>query len=195
MRERERVLRHVISSCRVTDGWVLACDLVFCFGPFGLTGRGALGVALPACVDMYVQFSHALEGLRASHPVTLDVDVVSDIDNDIDIDVDIDIDTIPRNVRLTATLRRHYGALQGRNKATLEEAMGEVVVEWRRAYGVRPPPMTDTHPHWPLISLDSRYRGLKIPESESLRDTANRVSLFFIFALLSVLCCCHMLLV
>ncbi|CAM9844664.1 unnamed protein product [Scytosiphon promiscuus] len=70
---------------------------------------------------------------------------------------------------------RHYGALQGRNKATLEEAMGEVVVEWRRAYGVRPPPMTDSHPHWPLISLDSRYRGLKIPESESLRDTANRV--------------------
>ena len=55
--------------------------------------------------------------------------------------------------------------------------MGEVVVEWRRAYGVRPPPMTDTHPHWPLISLDSRYQGLKIPESESLRDTANRVSL------------------
>ena len=55
--------------------------------------------------------------------------------------------------------------------------MGEVVVEWRRAYGVRPPPMTDTHPHWPLISLDSRYRGLKIPESESLRDTANRVSM------------------
>lgn len=70
---------------------------------------------------------------------------------------------------------RHYGALQGRNKATLEEAMGEVVVEWRRAYGVRPPPMTDTHPHWPLISLDSRYRGLKVPQSESLRDTANRV--------------------
>lgn len=70
---------------------------------------------------------------------------------------------------------RHYGALQGRNKATLEEAMGEVVIEWRRAYGVRPPPMTDAHPHWPLISLDSRYRGLKIPESESLRDTANRV--------------------
>lgn len=54
--------------------------------------------------------------------------------------------------------------------------MGEVVVEWRRAYGVRPPPMTDTHPHWPLISLDSRYQGLKVPESESLRDTANRVS-------------------
>ncbi|CAM9720721.1 unnamed protein product [Ectocarpus sp. 4 AP-2014] len=70
---------------------------------------------------------------------------------------------------------RHYGALQGRNKATLEEAMGEVVVEWRRAYGVRPPPMTDTHPHWPLISLDSRYQGLKVPQSESLRDTANRV--------------------
>lgn len=78
------------------------------------------------------------------------------------------------NARFVA--HRHYGALQGRNKATLEEAMGEIVIEWRRAYGVRPPPMTDTHPHWPLICLDSRYRGLKIPESESLRDTADRVS-------------------
>lgn len=72
--------------------------------------------------------------------------------------------------------RRHYGALQGRNKAVLEEDMGNIVVEWRRAYGVRPPPMTETHPHWPLISLDDRYRGVKVPESESLRDTAKRVT-------------------
>ncbi|CAM9533242.1 unnamed protein product, partial [Ectocarpus sp. 4 AP-2014] len=70
---------------------------------------------------------------------------------------------------------RHYGALQGRNKAVLEEDMGDIVVEWRRAYGIRPPPMTETHPHWPLISLDDRYRGVKVPESESLRDTAKRV--------------------
>ncbi|CAN0215995.1 unnamed protein product [Ectocarpus sp. 6 AP-2014] len=71
--------------------------------------------------------------------------------------------------------RWHYGALQGRNKAVLEEDMGDIVIEWRRAYGIRPPPMTETHPHWPLISLDDRYRGIKVPESESLRDTAKRV--------------------
>lgn len=53
--------------------------------------------------------------------------------------------------------------------------MGPIVVEWRRGYSMRPPPMVDTHPHWPLISLDSRYRGVKIPESESLSDTADRV--------------------
>lgn len=53
--------------------------------------------------------------------------------------------------------------------------MGDIVVEWRRGYRTRPPPMTDTHPHWPLISMDSRYRGLVVPESESLRDTADRV--------------------
>ena len=70
---------------------------------------------------------------------------------------------------------RHYGALQGRNKAKLEEAMGDIVVEWRRGYSTRPPAMVETHPHYPLISMDSRYRGLVIPESESLRDTANRV--------------------
>lgn len=57
----------------------------------------------------------------------------------------------------------------------LEEDIGDIVVEWRRAYGIRPPPMTETHPHWPLISLDDRYRGVKVPESESLRDTAKRV--------------------
>ncbi|CAM9386546.1 unnamed protein product [Ectocarpus fasciculatus] len=70
---------------------------------------------------------------------------------------------------------RHYGALQGRNKAVLEEDIGDIVVEWRRAYGIRPPPMTATHPHWPLITLDDRYRGVNVPESESLRDTAKRV--------------------
>ena len=53
--------------------------------------------------------------------------------------------------------------------------MGDIVVEWRRGYSTRPPPMTDAHPHWPLISLDARYRGVRIPETESLADTADRV--------------------
>ncbi|CAN0472447.1 unnamed protein product, partial [Discosporangium mesarthrocarpum] len=70
---------------------------------------------------------------------------------------------------------RHYGGLQGRNKARLEEAMGPIVVEWRRGYATPPPPMLDSHPHWPLISQDMRYRGLKLPDSESLKETADRV--------------------
>lgn len=54
--------------------------------------------------------------------------------------------------------------------------MGEIVVEWRRGYAIRPPPMTDAHPHWSLINMDGRYRGLNIPKTESLEDTADRVS-------------------
>ncbi|CAN0050727.1 unnamed protein product [Pylaiella littoralis] len=56
----------------------------------------------------------------------------------------------------------------------MEEAMGKIVVEWRRSYTAKPPAMTDTHSHWPLITLDPRYQGLEIPESESLKDTAIR---------------------
>ncbi|CAM9309716.1 unnamed protein product [Choristocarpus tenellus] len=70
---------------------------------------------------------------------------------------------------------RHYGALQGRNKANLEEAMGPIVMEWRRGYATPPPPMLDTHPHWNLINRDTRYRGLMVPTTESLKDTGDRV--------------------
>uniref|UniRef100_A0A7S2UY13 phosphoglycerate mutase (2,3-diphosphoglycerate-dependent) n=1 Tax=Fibrocapsa japonica TaxID=94617 RepID=A0A7S2UY13_9STRA len=70
---------------------------------------------------------------------------------------------------------RHYGALQGKNKAKLEAELGQIVVEWRRSSMVRPPVMTKTHPHYPLIARDRRYRNIKVPLSESLSDTAERV--------------------
>ncbi|KAG5181644.1 histidine phosphatase superfamily [Tribonema minus] len=70
---------------------------------------------------------------------------------------------------------RHYGALQGQNKAATEQRLGPIVHEWRRGYAVAPPPMEESHPHWTLIQQDARYAGVDIPLSESLRDTAQRV--------------------
>jgi bisphosphoglycerate-dependent phosphoglycerate mutase len=56
---------------------------------------------------------------------------------------------------------RHYGALQGLSKdETVEKEGLEAVREWRSAYHSRPPPMTDDHPHWPMIASDRRYAPL-----------------------------------
>ena len=71
---------------------------------------------------------------------------------------------------------RHYGALQGLNKAETAARHGEAQVKiWRRAYDIPPPPLTpddDRHP-----SRDRRYRGLsaaELPLTESLKDTVAR---------------------
>ncbi len=71
---------------------------------------------------------------------------------------------------------RHYGALQGRNKAeTAAEFSGEQVHKWRRGYDVRPPALEETDPRYP--GLDPRYRNLEkgtVPLTESLADTVAR---------------------
>ena len=71
---------------------------------------------------------------------------------------------------------RHYGALQGLNKAETAARHGEAQVKiWRRAYDIPPPPLTpddDRHP-----SRDRRYRSLsaaELPLTESLKDTVAR---------------------
>jgi 2,3-bisphosphoglycerate-dependent phosphoglycerate mutase len=71
---------------------------------------------------------------------------------------------------------RHYGALQGLNKAETAARHGEAQVKiWRRAYDIAPPPLSpddDRHP-----SHDRRYRHLspeERPLSESLKDTVAR---------------------
>ena len=73
---------------------------------------------------------------------------------------------------------RHYGSLQGLNKAEVEAEFGQEQVElWRRSYAVRPPklePEDERYPHH-----DSRYRQLRpdqLPLSESLKDTLPRAS-------------------
>jgi 2,3-bisphosphoglycerate-dependent phosphoglycerate mutase len=72
---------------------------------------------------------------------------------------------------------RHYGALQGLNKAETAEHFGEAQVHsWRRSYGVRPPPLEPGDPRWDRD--DPRYAALgdaELPRGESLADTIARV--------------------
>ena len=72
---------------------------------------------------------------------------------------------------------RHYGALQGLNKAkTAEERGAEQVHLWRRSYSVRPPALDLDDARHPRF--DRRYAHLapsQIPATESLKDTLERV--------------------
>lgn len=71
---------------------------------------------------------------------------------------------------------RHYGALQGLNKAETTRRFGEEqVLLWRRSYDVRPPALEETDARYP--AHDPRYRLLDdhdVPRTECLRDTAER---------------------
>jgi 2,3-bisphosphoglycerate-dependent phosphoglycerate mutase len=71
---------------------------------------------------------------------------------------------------------RHYGALQGLNKAETAEKHGEDQVKiWRRAYAIAPPPLTpDDERH---AGRDPRYANVPaadLPLTESLKDTVAR---------------------
>ncbi|MFO7276229.1 MAG: 2,3-diphosphoglycerate-dependent phosphoglycerate mutase [Pseudomonadota bacterium] len=72
---------------------------------------------------------------------------------------------------------RHYGALQGLNKAQTVEKHGEAQVKiWRRSYDVPPPPLSADDPRHPRF--DPRYAGVDpalLPATESLKDTLARV--------------------
>lgn len=72
---------------------------------------------------------------------------------------------------------RHYGALQGLDKAQTVARHGEAQVKiWRRSYDVPPPPLaTDDERH---PRFDPRYAGIdpaQLPATESLKDTLARV--------------------
>ena len=71
---------------------------------------------------------------------------------------------------------RHYGALQGLNKAETAEKHGDDQVKiWRRSYDIPPPPLTADDERHP--SRDSRYGALtssELPLTESLKDTVAR---------------------
>jgi 2,3-bisphosphoglycerate-dependent phosphoglycerate mutase len=71
---------------------------------------------------------------------------------------------------------RHYGALQGLNKADTTAQYGvEQVAAWRRSYAVRPPALTAEDPRHP--GHEPRYRQLRpeqVPATECLKDTVAR---------------------
>jgi 2,3-bisphosphoglycerate-dependent phosphoglycerate mutase len=72
---------------------------------------------------------------------------------------------------------RHYGALQGLNKAKTAEEYGEDQVKiWRRSYDIQPPALEDTDQRHP--SNEKAYQELHdcvVPRTESLQDTYARV--------------------
>ena len=80
---------------------------------------------------------------------------------------------ITNNWRLN---ERHYGALQGLNKAETAARHGEAQTKiWRRSYDIAPPALARDDPRYP--SHDPRYAGLgpgDLPLTESLKDTVAR---------------------
>jgi 2,3-bisphosphoglycerate-dependent phosphoglycerate mutase len=89
---------------------------------------------------------------------------------------EMDMEWLPV-VRAWQLNERHYGNLQGLNKAEMAEKFGEEQVHiWRRSYDVPPPPLNlndERHPRF-----DPRYAGLtpeQLPATESLKITLERV--------------------
>jgi 2,3-bisphosphoglycerate-dependent phosphoglycerate mutase len=76
---------------------------------------------------------------------------------------------------------RHYGALQGLNKAQTVEKHGEAQVKiWRRSYDAPPPPLSWDDPQH--ARFDPRYADVDpswLPAAESLKDTLSRVLPFW----------------
>jgi len=82
---------------------------------------------------------------------------------------------VVRNWRLN---ERHYGGLQGLNKAETAAKYGEQQVKvWRRSYDVPPPPLEKTDPRFPGNDPQKRYADLRVedlPQTECLKDTVAR---------------------
>ncbi|EHL14877.1 2,3-bisphosphoglycerate-dependent phosphoglycerate mutase [Peptoanaerobacter stomatis] len=76
---------------------------------------------------------------------------------------------------------RHYGALQGLNKAETAKKYGDEQVHiWRRSFDVPPPPLDDDDER--NVKFDPKYKNLNpsdLPKGESLKDTINRVIPFW----------------
>src|SRR5829696_1747559 len=76
---------------------------------------------------------------------------------------------------------RHYGGLQGLNKAETAAQYGEEqVLIWRRSFDIRPTPLKETDERW--LGKDPRYCSIeagKFPAGECLKDTVARVVPYF----------------
>ena len=82
--------------------------------------------------------------------------------------------TIEKDWRLN---ERHYGNLQGLNKSETAKKYGkDKVLLWRRSYDTPPPPLSfDDKRHPRFDDLYSKIDPLNLPNSESLKDTINRL--------------------
>ena len=75
---------------------------------------------------------------------------------------------------------RHYGGLQGLNKEDTSKSFGEEqVLQWRRSYSIRPPDMNEEL--FNSMRKDKLFNNIpedKLPKSESLKDTTERLTPF-----------------
>ena len=76
---------------------------------------------------------------------------------------------------------RHYGALTGLNKDEMKEKLGEEKVhQFRRSWNVKPDPLNKNNPYHPLnIEVYKKIPAEKIPDTESLSDTYDRVIFYY----------------
>ena len=76
---------------------------------------------------------------------------------------------------------RHYGALTGLNKNEMSEKFGEdKIYEFRRSWDIKPDPLSRNNPYHPLnIDIYKNVPKEKIPDTESLKDTYQRVMEYF----------------
>ncbi len=123
--------------------------------------RSAGGLLLEGGYDFDVAYTSVLK--RAIKTLNIIQDVM-------------DRDWLPV-IRAWQLNERHYGSLQGLNKAEMAEKFGEAQVKiWRRSYDVPPPPLElndERHPRF-----DRRYASLtpeQLPATESLKITLERV--------------------
>jgi len=130
--------------------------------------------------DVGVAEAHAAARLLLEHGVSFDVAFTSVLKRAIRtlwiVQDDMDRMWVPvhRSWRLN---ERHYGALQGLDKAETAARLGSAQVQrWRRSYRGRPPALDPGDPRccWD----DPRYASLRpedVPQTESLEDTVSRV--------------------
>ncbi|MDB3949188.1 2,3-diphosphoglycerate-dependent phosphoglycerate mutase [Candidatus Pelagibacter sp.] len=93
-------------------------------------------------------------------------------------------DTLRSNMRPVKAWQlneRHYGALTGLNKDEMKEKLGEDKIhEFRRSWNIKPEPLSKNNPYHP-INIDT-YKTVprdKIPDTESLKDTYERVIKYY----------------
>ena len=77
---------------------------------------------------------------------------------------------------------RHYGALTGLNKDEMKEKLGEDKIHtFRRSWDIKPDPLSRNNPYHPLnIEVYKSIPKENIPDTESLKDTYERVMKFYI---------------
>ena len=77
---------------------------------------------------------------------------------------------------------RHYGALTGLNKDEMKEKLGEDKIHtFRRSWDVKPDPLSRNNPYHPLnIDVYKSIPKENIPDTESLKDTYERVMKFYV---------------